>query len=93
MQGRDRAERAAHDADRTRIYGNAAEEDIVFAPSSERVLYHRLGRQPQMWRVNDLTSPTGAAVSAPPSRVAWDAETITIRNNASVAVTMRLEVG
>lgn len=53
-------------------------------------IYHQLGRQPKGWRLVDLyaTATIGAAVR----RTAWDADTLTLANDAGVAVTVSVEV-
>lgn len=78
------------DADRTVAKTDAGGNQHTIPTASSLAIYHHLGRQPSGWRIADLTA-TGAVVGWL-RRTAWDAETITLRNDTGVTVTIKLEV-
>lgn len=92
FRDRERADRAYHDNERALVKARDGSVDLTLRASGTTVFTHGFGRQLQGWRFIDITATAGTVLGTMPYRTAWDATTITFRNDNAAAVTVRLEV-
>lgn len=58
--------------------------------SSEKTIYHGLGRWPNGWELRDLQAD--ASVSTPLRRVSWDGEKVVFANDSGVTVNLKIVI-
>ena len=63
-----------------------AEFSFSMATSTEKTIYHGLGRWPRGWELRDLQAD--ASVSTPIRRVSWNGSTVVFANDSGVTVNL-----